>query len=139
MTPERWREIDRVFQAALEREPRERSAFLDEVCSDDRELRKEVESLISCDDQHDCFVDAPAFDAAAGFIALDEPELAAGQHLSHFEILGLLGTGGMGEVYLAQDQKLNRKVALKLLPADYTTDKDRLRRFQQEAQAASAL
>ncbi len=139
MTPERWHEIDRVFQAALEREPRERLAFLDEVCSSDGDLRKEVEYLISCDHREDCFVDAPAIDAAASFLALNEPELAAGQHLNHYEILDWLGAGGMGEVYLAQDKKLGRKVALKLLPADYTRDKDRLRRFQQEAQAASAL
>ena len=139
MTPERWREIDRVFQAALECEPRERLAFLDEVCRDDGALRKEVEQLLSCDDQEDCFIDAPALEAAASFLALDEPALTAGQHLSHYEILDLLGTGGMGEVYLAQDETLGRKVALKLLPTDYTRDKDRLRRFQQEAQAASAL
>jgi eukaryotic-like serine/threonine-protein kinase len=139
MTPERWREIDRVLQAALEREPRERVAFLDEACSRDEDLRQEVEYLISCADQQDCFVDAPALEAAASFLALDEPELAAGQHLSHYEILDLLGAGGMGEVYLAQDKKLGRKLALKLLPADYTRDKDRLRRFQQEAQAASSL
>lgn len=139
MTPERWREIDRVFQAALERAPHERLAFLDEVCNNDGDLRTEVESLISCADREDCFVDAPALEAAASFLALDEPELAAGQHLSHYEILNLLGAGGMGEVYLAKDKKLGRKLALKLLPADYTRDKDRLRRFQQEAQAASAL
>jgi eukaryotic-like serine/threonine-protein kinase len=137
MTPERWHEIDRLFQAALGREPSERVTFLDEACSGDGELRKEVEYLISYSDREDCLLDAPAVDAAAGFLALNELALDTGQHLSHYEILDLLGIGGMGEVYLAQDKKLSRKVALKLLPADYTRDEARLHRFQQEAQAAS--
>jgi eukaryotic-like serine/threonine-protein kinase len=139
MTPERWHEIDRVFQAALEREPHERLAFLDEACSGDGDLRKEVEHLISCDVGDRCLVDAPAFDAAASFLALDEPVMSAGQQLSHYDIIELLGIGGMGEVYLAQDRRLGRKVALKLLPADFTRDQSRMRRFQQEARAASAL
>ena len=139
MTPERWLEIDRVFQAALERDPGDRRAFLAETCSGDDDLRREVEYLISFDDRERCFIDVPAFDAAANFIALDEPALSAGQHLGHYEILELLGTGGMGEVYLAQDKKLRRNIALKLLPAYYTSDEGRLHRFQQEAQAASAL
>jgi serine/threonine protein kinase len=96
-------------------------------------------STISCDVGEGCLVDAPAFDAAASFLALDEPVLAAGQQLSHYEVIDLLGTGGMGEVYLAQDRRLGRKVALKLLPADFTKDQSRMRRFQQEARAASAL
>src|SRR4030095_5171674 len=139
MTPERWHEIDRVFQAALEREPHERLAFLDEACSGDGDLRKEVEHLISCDVGDRCLVDAPAFDAAASFLALDEPVMSAGQQLSHYDIIELLGIGGMGEVYLAQDRRLGRKVALKLLPADFTRDQSGMRRFQQEARAASAL
>src|SRR5262245_61297272 len=130
MTPERWHQIDTVFQAALEREPRERLAFLDEACSGDAELRMEVESLICCDDQEHCFVDAAALDAAASFLVLEEPVLAPGQELSHYKVIDLLGAGGMGEVYLAQDGRLGRKVALKLLPSDFTNDQSRMRRFQ---------
>ena len=69
MTPERWLEIDKVFQAALERDPGDRRAFLDEACSGDDDLRREVECLISFDDRESCFIDAPEFDAAANFIA----------------------------------------------------------------------
>src|SRR6266487_3578409 len=139
ITPERWRQIDSVFQATLEREPRERLAFLDSACAGDENLRKEVEALISCDDQQELLIDAPAFEVAASLFAPNQPELAAGQQVSHYRILKLLGTGGMGEVYLAQDMKLGRKIALKLLPADFTFDETRVQRFQQEARAASAL
>src|SRR5215471_17101969 len=139
MTPERWRQIDGVFQATLERAPRERTAFLDKVCDGDEDLRKAVEDLISCDEQQECLIDAPAFEAAASVLASDEPELAAGQRISYYKILDLIGIGGMGEVYLAEDSRLARRVALKLLPADFTKDELRVRRFQQEARAASAL
>jgi eukaryotic-like serine/threonine-protein kinase len=139
MTPERWRQIDRVFQDALERQSAERRAFLDAVCAGDNDLRDEVEALISCNDQQELLIDAPALEVAACFLAPDQPELITGQQVGHYEVLGLLGTGGMGEVYLARDLKLRRKIALKLLPADFTVDKERVRRFQQEARAASAL
>ncbi len=139
MTPERWRQIDGVFQVALEREPRERAVYLAEVCADDEDLRKEVEYLISCDDQQDCLIDAPAFEVAASLVASDQPELETGQSVGHYKILDLLGRGGMGEVYLAEDETLGRKIALKLLPADFTIDETRVRRFRQEARAASAL
>ena len=139
ITGERWRQIDRVFQAALEREPFERMSFLEKACAGDETLRKEVEALISCDDQQGLLIDAPAFEVAASLFTPNQPELEAGQQVSHYRILNLLGTGGMGEVYLAQDTKLGRKIALKLLPADFTVDETRVQRFQQEARAASAL
>jgi tetratricopeptide (TPR) repeat protein len=139
MTLERWQRVDEIFQAAIERHPAERAAFLDKCCADDQELRTEVESLISCDKQGLSFVDEPAFQKAAGLLIVDEPQLRDGQHIGHYEIAGLIGRGGMGEVYGAKDLRLNRRIALKLLPADYSRQKDRLRRFQQEAQAASAL
>src|SRR4030095_5608871 len=133
MTLERWQRVDEVFQAAIELHPAERAAFLDKCCADDQELRTEVESLISCDKQGLSFVDEPAFQKAAGLLIVDEPQLRDGQHIGHYEIAGLIGRGGMGEVYGAKDLRLNRRIALKLLPADYSRQKDRLRRFQQEA------
>jgi len=139
MNPERFRQIDQLFLAALEHEGEERAAFLDEACDGDELLRAEVESLIASHEQVDSFIERPAFEAAAEILAEDRAGLAAGQQIGHYEILRLLGEGGMGEVYLAQDRKLHRKVALKLLPASFTTDKERVRRFEREAHAASAL
>jgi Tol biopolymer transport system component/predicted Ser/Thr protein kinase len=139
MNPERWRQIDRLFLAALEREDEERVAFLDEGCAGDKGLRREVESLIASNEQAYTFIERPAFEAAAEMLAEDQARLARGQRLDHYEIIRLLGEGGMGEVYLAQDRRLDRTIALKLLPACFTTDAERLRRFEQEAHAASAL
>jgi eukaryotic-like serine/threonine-protein kinase len=139
MTPERWQQVNELFHSALEREPAQRAAFLDQACADDQELRKEVESLIGSNENTDSFIDAPAFEADAPLLAEDKTDLAAGQHVGHYKIISLLGSGGMGEVYLAQDSKLGRKVALKLLPASLTKDEERVRRFEQEARAASAL
>src|SRR6266550_8466693 len=139
MTPERYQQIDQIFQAALELNPEQLPAFLDEACSGDERLRKEVESLITSERGGLSFIDEHAFDMGADLLASDEPELAAGEHVDRYEILSLLGSGGMGEVYLAHDEKLDRKIALKLLPSDFTTNQERLRRFQHEARAASAL
>src|SRR6266550_7347795 len=139
MTPERYQQIDQIFQAALELNPEQLPAFLDEACSGDERLRKEVESLITSERGGLSLIDEPAFDMGADVLASDEPELAAGEHVDRYEILSLLGSGGMGEVYLAHDEKLDRKIALKLLPSDFTTNQERLRRFQHEARAASAL
>src|SRR5437870_352330 len=139
MTPERYRQIDQIFQAALGLEPEPRAAYLDEVCSGDDKLRQEVDSLITSDERGLSFLDEPAFEMAARVLASDEPALAVGDHIDRYEVVSLLGSGGMGEVYLAHDEKLDRKIALKLLPAYFTTNQARLRRFQQEARAASAL
>src|SRR5437870_4706930 len=139
MTPERYQQIDQIFQAALGLEPEPRAAYLDEVCSGDDKLRQEVESLITSDQGGLSFIDEPAFEMAARVLASDEPALTAGDLIERYEVVSLLGSGGMGEVYLAHDEKLDRKIALKLLPAHFTTSQARLRRFQQEARAASAL
>ena len=139
MDVQRWRQIDRIFQAALEREPAGRAAFLDEACSGDQRLRTEVEALLSSDGQGCDLLEGNAFEAAADLLAEDQPELAAGYRVGHYQVLGLIGAGGMGQVYLAEDTRLGRKVALKLLPASYTRSESRLRRFQQEARSASAL
>ena len=139
MNPERYQKIDELFLEALERAPRLRAAYLDKACAGDEELRSEVEALLTSNDEGLSFIDTPASEMFAGLLAPDEPELAAGQQISHYRILDLIGTGGMGEVYLAQDLKLGRKVALKLLPADFTKDDLRMYRFRQEARAASLL
>jgi serine/threonine protein kinase/tetratricopeptide (TPR) repeat protein len=139
MTPERWQQVDGIFQAAIELDSAERAAFLNTSCSGDEELRREVESLITTDEQGLSFIDAPAYEVAAGLLLSETPELNEGQHIGHYQIVSMLGAGGMGEVYLAQDTKLGRQIALKLLPAEFTGNPERLRRFQQEARAVSAL
>src|SRR5262245_28785585 len=122
MTPERWQRVDEIFQAAIELKADERPAFVESACAGDEELRREVESLITSDEQGLSLVEESVFQMAAGLLAAGEPELAEGQSFGHYEIVGLIGRGGMGEVYLAKDKLLNRRVALKLLPAAYTNN-----------------
>jgi serine/threonine protein kinase len=138
MKPDRWKQIEELYDAALELDVSLRAAFLDQACDDDEELRQEVESLLASDEQAGSFLATPAVEVAAKGIAAASSALIGGK-IGHYRVLSLLGAGGMGEVYLAEDSKLGRKVALKLLPADLTVDADRLRRFEQEARAASSL
>lgn len=144
--PERWAQIELLYHAALEREPSGRAVFLDEACAGDDELRREVASLLAYDGQPASFIEAPVLEVAARELA-DESLFAAENHqpanapsqIGAYQILSLLGRGGMGEVWLAHDPRLSRKVAVKLLPAEFTQDAERVRRFEQEARAASAL
>ena len=139
MNPERWQQIDQLFHSALERDGGERTAFLAQACPDDQGLRDEVESLLASHDQAASFIETPAGDAAAGLMAERHARLKPGTMLSRYKILNLLGEGGMGDVYLAQDMRLGRKVALKLLPTYLSSDGGRLHRFEQEARMASSL
>src|SRR5437867_164306 len=139
MTPARWQQVKQIFQSAIERPPSERDGFISEACADDRELRSEVESLISSHDQAGDSIEAMAAEAATEMLADEQPGPTLGKHIGHYEVLSLLGRGGMGEVFLAHDTSLGRKVALKLLRSDFTRNEERLRRFRQEARAASAL
>ena len=139
MTPERWEQVKEIFNSAIHYRPEERSLFISQACSGDEELRSEVESLIASHEQSGSFIDQPAFQAAATLLVNDKAELQPGQTVASYEVISFINRGGMGEVYLAEDKRLGRKVALKLLPASFTTDEDRLRRFEQEASAASAL
>ncbi len=139
MNPEQWQQVKEVFAAALEYEPAQRAAFLARVCAQDEAIRREVESLLAAQSDAPDFMDTPAVAAVAGGLLAAQTRLAAGRHFGHFEIISLLGEGGMGEVYLAHDARLGRKIALKLLPTSFTNDADRVRRFAQEARAASAL
>ena len=138
MTPERWQQIKQIFQSAIERPPFERDSFIAQACSNDPELRREVESLISSHNQAGDSVEEVATQVAAEIIADDRDSLV-GRSFGPYEIISGIGKGGMGEVYLAQDTRLGRRVALKLLRREFTKDEDRLRRFKQESRAASAL
>jgi serine/threonine protein kinase len=143
MKPERWQQLDKLFHSALERGAAERAAFLDHSCAGDESLRRQIEALLAAHEEAGSFIERPAMEVEVRGLAADEgtteAELATGESFSHYRIIAPLGAGGMGQVYLAQDMALGRKVALKLLPSDFTRDRDRVRRFQQEARAASAL
>ena len=135
MNPQRWREIDRLLSEALKREPGEREHFLHQSCAGDDELLKEVSLLLEAHDRAGSFMEEPALDQAA---RLPPPSLI-GRNIGPFEILSLLGRGGMGEVYKVRDERLDRVNALKVLPPEVARDPDRLHRFKREAKAASAL
>src|SRR5437667_353254 len=139
MTPERWQQVEEVLQAALDRSPHERMSFLNEACSDDEELRQETSSLVDAYDEAGDFIEEPAIAHDAHVLLSNHEQNNIGREIGPYRIVERLGAGGMGEVYLAQDRRLDRPVALKILPAYFVSDEARLRRFQREARAASAL
>ena len=137
--PKHWQEVKAVFEAALERPVAERSRFIEGACVGNSVLRQEVDSLLRSYENAGSFMEAPAVAAAAESLLGQQDKLPVGQSLGHYEIISLIGEGGMGEVYLAKDTILGRRVALKLLPPYISNDPDRLRRFKQEARTASSL
>ncbi|HEV2666352.1 MAG TPA: protein kinase [Blastocatellia bacterium] len=139
MKPERWKQIEELYDAALKLEASRRAAFLDQACADDEELRREVASLLASDAQAGSFLAAPAAEVLARSVAAGIVPSLIGRRIGHYQTQSLLGAGGMGEIYLAEDTRLGRKVAIKLLPPEFTADAGRVRRFAQEARAASAL
>ena len=136
MQAERWQRVEELFHAALERDSHDRLAYLQETSGDDPELQREVESLLAAHEASGSLETAVS-DLAAEW--LKGQQALVGHTLGHFQILAHLGSGGMGDVYLAEDNRLRRKVALKLLPAQLIQDAERRRRFEQEARTASAL
>ncbi|HEY0431945.1 MAG TPA: serine/threonine-protein kinase [Pyrinomonadaceae bacterium] len=130
--------MEAVLQGALDRPAHERASFLDEACSGDEQLMAEASSLVNAHDQAGDFIEHPAITLDAHLLVGDQLD-KIGSEVGPYRILRRLGVGGMGEVYLAQDSRLDRLVALKILPAYFASDETRLRRFQREARAASAL
>ncbi len=139
MNSERWRQIETLFEAAVARAPQERAAFLEDSCNGDDSLRREVDQLLASDQADDDGFEDLAENVAAGWVRESAGPDLIGQSIGRYQITALLGSGGMGEVFQAQDTMLQRKVALKLLPRQFTQDPTRVRRFEQEARAASAL
>ncbi len=143
MNPERWQQISRIFKSAISLDGSVRAAYVKERCGTDDDLREEVERLIESHvqaDDHD-FIGGHAVEKAADLFAGEEEQqiLQKGQHFGAYVILDHLGTGGMGQVYRAQDSRLDRTVALKILSPDIAADKRRMQRFRQEAKVASSL
>ncbi|MEP7273785.1 MAG: serine/threonine-protein kinase, partial [Acidobacteriota bacterium] len=149
MTPERWQKLEDLFHAALQREPDERAAFLDEGCGGDAELRLEIGALLaSLEEAGDFIEQAPLAGAISSIVdeSTHDAEQKAvpdrpliGRRVGRYEIQSLLGAGGMGEVYLAHDLMLDRRIAVKILPAQFPEDEEQVQRFEREARAASAL
>jgi predicted Ser/Thr protein kinase len=143
MDSERWKQVDHLLQAALERPPAGRAEFLRQACAGDEALEREVQSLVASEEAAGGFLLSPAIDVAARNMAgkqgLDSVDSFTGQTISHYRVIGKLGEGGMGVVWKARDMRLDRFVALKVLPAARMSDPERKRRFVQEARAASAL
>src|SRR5262245_52358769 len=132
MTPERWQQVKEILDGILEKEPAERSAYLNQVCETDPSLQREVESLLASGPSV-----AVDFLESLSSQSSDRAWLGTGERLGSYEVVNLLGVGGMGEVYRAHDSRLGRDVAVKVLPRALRSDADRLHRFEQEARATA--
>ena len=137
MTPERHRRLEELCHAAIERDPAEREAFVADACAGDEALRREVEELLTHAEDAAHFIETPALDIAAAFLA--RAPAPVGRQVGPYTLLSSLGSGGMGEVYRARDTLLHRDVAIKILPAFIGSDADRRARFEREAHLLAAL
>jgi serine/threonine protein kinase len=139
MTPERLQQIETIYNDAILLQPGERVSFLDRVCGEDGDLRQEVESLLAFERRTEGYMETSAFQQAAESIAREGVDTLMGRMLGRYQLLSLVGQGGMGQVYCAADSHLNRLVAVKVLPHYMASDSERVQRFEQEARATAAL
>src|SRR5205809_59673 len=139
MTPARFQTIEEIFLAAVEQEPDHVSAFLDRACGGDTALRREVEALLASDQRAGRFIEGSSVGLATKVIQNQQADSLVGETFGHYKTSKRIGSGGMGEVYLATDVKAGRRAALKLLPLRFTGDAERPKRFEQEARAVVAL
>src|SRR5688572_18708389 len=137
MADAKWSQVKEILDEAIRRKPEERASFLDDACNDDG-VRREVESLLSSFGRADGFMENPADGGLSGTPTITQRTFV-GDLLDHYKIIRKIGAGGMGEVYLAHDTKLGRKVAIKFMAAEFGKDRDKLSRFTKEAKAAAAL
>ena len=139
MTPERWKRIEALFHAASALPPDAHRAFLVSACPDDERLQRDVEALLNDSASEDGFLARRAVVTASQFVVDAAPGAMTGRTLGGYHLQALLGAGGMGEVYRSRDAKLGRDVAIKILPRAFTSDPDRLARFEREARMLAAL
>ena len=137
-TPDQAQRVAEIVEEALERDRSDWPSFLDEACGPDAALRVEVESLLGYQKEATHFIEAPAYQSAASEIAAEQGELTPGERLGDYEIVSMLGEGGMGEVYLAEDKKLRRRVAIKLVKGGFGRA-NLIRHFQREERILAAL
>ncbi|MBX3289409.1 MAG: serine/threonine-protein kinase [Acidobacteria bacterium] len=139
MTPEKWDKVSEIFHAAVEKPAAELNDFLDKACGRDKELRTEVLSLLAANDEAGDFIKEPAVDPLAGVSSENKPASLSGASIGPYQVKRSIGSGGMGNVYLATDTRLNRDVAVKSLPPDMLDDAGLIKRFENEAKAAAAI
>ena len=139
MNPERWQQLKDLFSQAAEQDPAKRAEFLSRACADDPALREEVESLLAAHDESDAFLEQPACETAAEAAPDSNDASLSGQKLGPYSVIRKIGQGGMGVVYLAEDTRLKRQVAIKALPPGYTRSTDHRERLKREARVAATL
>src|SRR5918996_2204604 len=139
MRPEEWERCVELFSAALGRQSEQRAAFIDHACAGDESLRREVTLLLRSHEESGDFISAPVLASAPELLTDDDPDALIGTQIGPYRIESLLGSGGMGVVYLARDERLGRKVGLKLLPQSLAANMTHLARLKREARTASAL
>src|SRR5882724_1100776 len=139
MTPARLQTVEEIFHAALDQEPNQVARFVHTACEGDELLRREVEALLASHQRAGTFIETTVAGIATRVIENGQADLLVGQTIGHYKISKRIGTGGMGDVYLATDMTAGRQAALKLLPMRFTGNAERLTRFQQEARAVVGL
>ena len=140
MKPDRWQKIEELFHDTSQLSPNEQNRYLDEACGEDVILKRDVLALLASLEECGDFIEQPPLAGAiSSVVSQTTRQTLVGQRVGHYQVEALLGIGGMGEVYLAQDLRLDRPVALKMLPSEFVRDIDHVKRFEREARAASAL